>query len=126
MFVNQNYFKTLTETKKITGVLFIVFALLFSSLGKTYSSERVEKGPAKTMADASSEEEAPGHTAVFDSFSFEAVIPFVQVDLSNDLYLLLEKPFIILSYKPIHFEKISLSGRYFKTLFYYIISPNAP
>jgi hypothetical protein len=99
----------------------LVFPLLASNITAKSTGEVCKESSVKDVA---ASDDNAGKTIVT---SFEAVIPFVQINLHQDIFFEFLSPVIILQN---HFEeKVDLPdyiNKYFRILLQLIITPQAP
>lgn len=103
--------------------LLIAALLTVSSLKGVDFNKEVKHQKQKTERAKSSEK---GKHAELNNVSFEAVIPFVNLELSQDLYLIYVKTFLNCLYVELDVEEPLYISKYFKNLFLFVICVNAP
>ncbi|MFN6947279.1 MAG: hypothetical protein ACK4ND_20240 [Cytophagaceae bacterium] len=124
MFVNEIAIMRLFNITKIFTICLVIGALMAFSLEGRSILPSFDKTQSTTLAD--SDDNGDTSEERISEASFEAVIPFIQVDLNKGLYLILNKPFVSIPYKTFYSEVSTCFFNYFKILFSYVISPNAP
>ncbi|WMJ71741.1 hypothetical protein RCC89_00940 [Cytophagaceae bacterium ABcell3] len=94
----------------------------------TFSLEKgqVFSGISHVESVVSDEDTDSGQQEKITEASIEAVIPFVYVDLDKLFFHLIVKPSERLSAHTLYEACPQITGKFFKVLFNYIISPNAP
>jgi hypothetical protein len=70
--------------------------------------------------------EHPFQASFDQAISLEAIVPFVQVDLIQDFFFLLSPTFSMISLPDAIPMKPVYRSKYFRILFLFVISPNAP
>lgn len=110
---------------KLSGILLLLVSLMSATLTKRDSYGKEALVINKELAAKSSEDK---QEIIRENFSMEAVIPFLQIVFSGDLLILFYDAGS--SLKNISGENILSAAvyinTYFKNLFSFIISPNAP
>jgi hypothetical protein len=104
----------------------IILSLLLVAVAVASLSYFSVQGAEKSKKELSQSEENPQETTVATYDGLIAVIPFIEFDLIKDLYLLIKFEFVE---KPQHYfnnSELPYTIRFFKTLFCFVISPNAP
>lgn len=107
--------------------ILIVLLLILSVAGSSlWISKHSETDTNVKTEQASKEKQKSSEQKITKPSEFEAVVPFFEFGLIKDSYLISK-----LDFKEVLKEEVCLSipiytSKYFKTLFCFVISPNAP
>lgn len=107
---------------KITFILLLILSVIGASL-PVYGS----KESAESAKEFSTEKSTGKHSQEISKLTeFEAVVPFFAFDLLKDSYLISNLDFPIELDEEVYISDPLYTSNYFKTLFCFVISPNAP
>lgn len=111
--------------KKATKNLIRVFTILLLIISVAGTSSFI---PAKSDKEPIKKElaEKKQGKEISKPASMIAVLPFFQFDLLQDLYLISSLDFVKDLHQKIIITPSEYQSKYFKTLFCFVISPNAP
>jgi hypothetical protein len=104
-------------------VVFLITSLLCISLMRSPDSVSKEV-PGKEQRSENTDHSS--NASHLNNVCLEAVIPFLQVDLTQDLYLILNTPFFEYDHEETGFFEPLHVSKYFKNLFLFVICINAP
>jgi len=114
-----NYFKS--------AALFALILGIFLSGQESYKVKlHSDKHSVEKKNTESANDERPVHASFDKAISLEAIVPFVQVDLIQDFFFLLSPSFSLISLPDRIPQKPAYRSKYFRILFLFVISPNAP
>lgn len=107
-------------------------AILASILGSALNSHSfgfkeklIDKAISKKQSPVDKKSKESKETFI-ENVSFEAVVPFLHLDLSQELYIIFSQTFLHSLFAEILFQEPDYISKYFKNLFLFVISPNAP
>jgi hypothetical protein len=107
--------------------LFVILLLIFSvGLSSLYSYEENKDAQKSKKELASKDQKKDRAEEISKPAELEAVVPFFSFDLLKDSYLIIKIDFFEDLITEIYSSEPIYTSKYFKTLFCFVISPNAP
>lgn len=116
--------KLIKKISVFLKVFLIICSVMTVSLTKANESGKQSyEAPIEKDAEKSSDTSKQSY---IDNVCLEAVIPLLTLDLSQDIYIGFKKQVLKIFYVEKEIELPLYLSKYFKNLFLYIISANAP
>ncbi|MBX9853737.1 MAG: hypothetical protein K2X86_18490 [Cytophagaceae bacterium] len=113
------------KTKNILRLL-TVLLLILSVAGSSFFIENEQKINEKEKTEAAAREQNKEANEIVKPAKFFAIVTVLHFDVAQELYVIFNLNFLEnLQEEPFFTEPYSIS-RYFKNLFCFVISPNAP
>ncbi len=114
----------ITELRKI-----LLFIWLATAIGSSLSYDVLAYAPLHSIETSQTTSDEDDQDVPAQEYSYQIVkniSPNLQVDIHPDLYCEFELPLILDNTHSYNLYHEKESEEYFKTLFHFIISPNAP
>lgn len=107
--------------------LLLILLLIFSVAGSSLQLFKESKANEKLSKElVSQKEKQEPRQQISQPVELEAVVPFFAFDLLKDSYLISQFDFQDDLEETFYVSEPLYTSKYFKTLFCYVISPNAP
>lgn len=107
---------------RIAFILLLIFSVGISSL-HLIETDSTQKAPKEVAGKKNSTEK---QEEISNPAELEAVVPFFAFEIMKDFYLISKLNFQDDSQEEVYTREPLYTSNYFKTLFCFVISPNAP